>query len=245
MIHILMITGLTSRTHTQCLPMHYLTHHNSPTSTITPILVSLRSEIQVISDFVKSDMLRQMESIQRSSKVTNDPTVITGIGYQTRNLIIVREVPVVPNPSRKSGSRISSLRTQTTEPYCDSREYLSLESDITPNGCGIEWDHALPSSGYSFNQNRSTKIKKFRKNLWGVYIVAERFDACDENEVSVKAGDHVSVWNQDDPEWYWIVKHDTSEEGFVPSYHLKEIVNSESHRQQGSLELRLILIIIL
>ena len=47
-------------------------------------------------------------------------------------------------------------------------------------------------------------------------------------EVNVQEGDHVSVWNQDDPEWYWIVKHDTNEEGFVSSGCLKEI-GSDTH----------------
>ena len=131
--------------------------------------------------------------------------------------------------SRRSGSRVSSLRTQTTEPYCESRERVSYESDITPNG---NWEHAPPISVNTFAQQGMTKIKKFRKNLWGVYVVMQGFEAYDENEVTVREGDHVSVWNQDDPEWYWIVKHDTSEEGFIPSSYLKEI-NSDNIQLQG------------
>ena len=60
-------------------------------------------------------------------------------------------------------------------------------------------------------------------------MVIENFEGMDENEVTVKKGEHVSVWNQDDREWYWIVKHTSnySEEGFIPSIALREIVSSD------------------
>jgi len=130
--------------------------------------------------------------------------------------------------SRHSGSRISSSRTHY------SRDVMS---EITPNGdqngsIGKELPHR-PHSGNSENQFGSGQIHKFRKNLWGLYTVIHNFESFDENEVNVVEGDHVSVWNQDDPEWYWIVKHDTNEEGFVPSNCLKEIV-SDSQSLAGN-----------
>ena len=75
-----------------------------------------------------------------------------------------------------------------------------------------------------------TKISKFRKCLWGLYMVTADFEAFDENEVTIFKGEHVSVWNQDDREWYWIVKHASNhtEEGLVPSCYLREIVSSDS-----------------
>ena len=80
-----------------------------------------------------------------------------------------------------------------------------------------------------------TKISKFRKCLWGLYMVTANFEAFDENEVAVRKGEHVSVWNQDDRDWYWIVKHasNCTDEGFVPSSYLREIVSSDSKQASG------------
>lgn len=138
--------------------------------------------------------------------------------------------------SRKSSSCVSSLHNQMLDPYCDSHEILmSHESDVTLNGGGgggrdsIHYISNPPGSANSLSHSSSTQIKAFRKNLWGLYIITDKFDSFDENEVSVQQGDHISVWNQDDPEWYWIVKHDTNEEGFVPSRCLKEIVSDSQN----------------
>ena len=164
------------------------------------------------------------------------PTATMMIGDEDSNMSEGGSSRSRGSSSRKSGSRVSSLRTQTTTERYPSSSYeyevFSHESDVTLNESADPNRSGRPLSGNSLNSNSPTKIKKFRKNLWGLYIVTQDFEACDENEVSVRAEDHVSVWNQDDRDWYWIVKHDTSEEGFVPSSCLKEIVNSES--QQAS-----------
>lgn len=172
-------------------------------------------------------------------------------GYHVSpNGIVGEEIEYLPTPnsegsshshsSKRSGSHVSSMRTQTTESYYNSHEIMmSHESDMTPNGergvVGGENVHRPLVSANSIVHSGSTQIKTFRKNLWGLCIIIDKFEACDENEVSVREGDHVSVWNQDDPDWHWIVKHDTNEEGFVPSRCLKEIV-SDSHNManQGS-----------
>lgn len=62
-----------------------------------------------------------------------------------------------------------------------------------------------------------------KQNLCGVCIVTRSFESLEENKVSVSEGEHVLVWNKDNRDWYWIVKHDTLEEGFVPSSHLKDL----------------------
>ena len=73
--------------------------------------------------------------------------------------------------------------------------------------------------------NGETKITKFRKTVWGVFVVTHDFDPLDENEIAIRTGEHVSVWNQDDRDWFWVVKHTSSgqEEGFVPSGCLREV----------------------
>ena len=76
----------------------------------------------------------------------------------------------------------------------------------------------------NWNHNE-TKITKFRKTVWGVFLVTHDFDPLDENEIAIRKGEHVSVWNQDDRDWFWVVKHASSgqEEGFVPSGCLREV----------------------
>ena len=76
----------------------------------------------------------------------------------------------------------------------------------------------------NWNHN-DTQITKFRKTVWGVFVVTHDFDPLDENEIAIRKGEHVSVWNQDDRDWFWVVKHASSgqEEGFVPSGCLREV----------------------
>ena len=48
------------------------------------------------------------------------------------------------------------------------------------------------------------KSTKFNKYPWGMFVVTDDFVARDENEISVSMkGEHVSVWNRDDPDWFW------------------------------------------
>ncbi len=122
--------------------------------------------------------------------------------------------------SSNRSSRRSSHSRRAHEQIAGSREFVPLEE-------------ARPGQPHIPSQANSARIFKFRKCLWGVYVVTETFESQDENELSVLQGEHVSVWNQDDQDWYWIVKHSTSEEGFVPSRFLKEVVSSESRPVTG------------
>ena len=121
-----------------------------------------------------------------------------------------------------------------------SSKHSSRSSNKTPReGAYDSQEIVQKSDGYhrhQMSQNSQTKIAKFRKCLWGVFVVTNDFDAYDENEVSVRAGDHVSVWNQDDNEWFWIVKHTSAEEGFVPCCYLREIVASDAQHMPGKCE---------
>ena len=56
-------------------------------------------------------------------------------------------------------------------------------------------------------------------------MVTHDFSPLDENEIAIRKGEHVSVWNRDDRDWFWVVKHasSSSEEGFVPSSCLREV----------------------
>ena len=125
--------------------------------------------------------------------------------------------PDSDSSSSRRSSKKSSQRNRI-EPFLEEEEEFEKEED---HGA-----HKLRSQ---------TRISKFRKCLWGLYMVTADFEAFDENEVTIHKGEHVSVWNQDDREWYWIVKHASNhtEEGFVPSCSLREIVSSDSKQAHG------------
>ena len=53
--------------------------------------------------------------------------------------------------------------------------------------------------------------------------------------MSVAEGEQVVVFNQDDSQWYWVVKHKTdNSEGFVPSYILKEVTLGTPTRKHSA-----------
>ena len=129
--------------------------------------------------------------------------------------------------SKKSSSTCKSSysRGHVQEMHYDPREVMLSLPDQDEREIEI-----LP---VTTGQNPQTRIDKFRKCVWGVYIVTHEFESLDENEVSVHPGDHVSVFNQDDRDWYWVVKHSTAEEGFVPSCILEETSVPENSQYSG------------
>ena len=150
----------------------------------------------------------------------------------------------IPTHSETESEAGSQPSHRSSSKHSGSRVRIGIEEErSTPEGPPLEKAPRLPESGYEEQQSgrdrrerrrdmlrAQTRIGKFRKCLWGLYVVIEDFEGTDENEVTVKTGEHVSVWNQDDREWYWIVKHTSnySEEGFIPSITLREIVSSDS-----------------
>jgi len=92
--------------------------------------------------------------------------------------------------------------------------------------------------------NQNNKVHKFRKFIWGVYVIQQDFEAVDENEISVRTGQHVSLLNQDDADWYWVVRHDDSQEGFVPRSHLLELMHVEQPYSAGNNMLEAILVLL-
>ena len=130
-------------------------------------------------------------------------------------------------PTRRSSSKKSGSRSRINEE--ELLEEHPCEKFPRLPECSIEDDMCMDRP-----TQLQISISKFRKCLWGLYVVTEDFEAIDENEVSVKHGEHVSVWNQDDREWYWIVKHTSNNsEGFVPSCHLREIVATDAKHVPG------------
>lgn len=109
-------------------------------------------------------------------------------------------------------------------------------------------DGSTPASsvnGDVFLSNQG-KVSKFKKCLWGLFVVTVEFAAGDENEISVSKGEHVSVWNRDDPDWFWVVRHTTgSEEGFVPSRCLHEMATNDAKHTPGKHAIIIILIFVL
>ncbi|KAF7495785.1 hypothetical protein SSS_02646 [Sarcoptes scabiei] len=95
----------------------------------------------------------------------------------------------------------------------------------------MEQHHHHPTSSYrtqenfqhqTWNKNGALNEKNlpndcrpFRKDIKGRYLMLFTFKARDENDISVERGEIITVLNDDDPEWYWIIRSD-SQEGFVP-----------------------------
>lgn len=73
-----------------------------------------------------------------------------------------------------------------------------------------------------------TQSWTFVKHNFGEFIVRYRFDATDENDITVKRGEKVTVLNKDDPDWFWVAKDDGNE-GFIP----KEFLVSVEQTQNG------------
>ena len=126
--------------------------------------------------------------------------------------------------SHSRGGGYPQQRGEVVQHY-DSRDVVLSLPD--------EDDREIEILPETTGQNPQTRIDKFRKFVWGVYIVTHEFESLDENEVSVHPGDHVSVFNQDDRDWYWVVKHSTAEEGFVPSCILEETSVPENSQYSG------------
>lgn len=106
---------------------------------------------------------------------------------------------------------------------------MSLDRRGSP---GLNGDKKQPLPEEKQRNGVVKYMSKFRKYLWGVFVVAGDFEGVDENEVSVKEGEHVLVFNRDDQDWFWVVKHKTdNSEGFVPSCFLKELAVTDSKSQ--------------
>ena len=144
------------------------------------------------------------------------------------------------NESEGGSSRRSSKKSSSTCKSSHSRGYPQQEvvhydtRDVVLS-LPDEDEREIEILPVTTGQNPQTRIDKFRKFVWGVYIVTHEFESLDENEVSVHPGDHVSVFNQDDRDWFWVVKHSTAEEGFVPSCILEETSVPENSQYSGEL----------
>lgn len=81
------------------------------------------------------------------------------------------------------------------------------------------------STDYYNLRSTESEYKPFELNFDGVYVVKNNFQATDENDISVKLGEYVSVYNKDDPDWYWVRKESRDYapvQGFVPASFLCE-----------------------
>lgn len=76
------------------------------------------------------------------------------------------------------------------------------------------------STDYYNLRGATTEYKRFDLKFEGVYVVINAFQATDENDLSVKLGEFVTVLNKDDPDWYWVrreCRECVSLQGFVPA----------------------------
>lgn len=75
-------------------------------------------------------------------------------------------------------------------------------------------------------------LQEFVKRHHGRYVVLFDYSAVQEDDISTRRGEHVTVLNKDDVDWYW-VKTDDGREGFIPREYLQPVqatVNSGSNQ---------------
>ena len=70
------------------------------------------------------------------------------------------------------------------------------------------------------NTLNSESFQEFVKRNHGQYAVLFDFEATQEDDVSVRQGEKVTLLNKDDPDWYW-VKTGNGREGFAPQAYLQ------------------------
>lgn len=108
--------------------------------------------------------------------------------------------------------------------YRTSSDSLKAFGQSTAKGRLSDPQSPLPDSS-------QPECSKFRKVVWGVYEVVNSFVGIDENEISISQGERVSLLNQDDPNWFWVVRMGNAEEGFVPKSCLREHISTQSEAE--------------
>lgn len=134
------------------------------------------------------------------------------------------------SPFRESRSSSSSRESRDSYPYSQSD---SLQSSIRESGSSLSsWESRDPQSDIrKFPRNsfqrcsiRGPRDSFFRESRDAFPRASDRetmlrvlfdFEACDDDDVSVRRGELVKVLNKEDDDWWWVenVYHDR---GFVP-----------------------------
>jgi len=92
---------------------------------------------------------------------------------------------------------------------------ISHQSQSQSRSSSLLSESSLSQGGTS--ATTSTDVQPFYKDSsYGKFIVLYSYHAQDENDLSVDRGQIVTVLNKDDPEWFWVLRHD-GQEGFVPA----------------------------
>jgi hypothetical protein len=76
------------------------------------------------------------------------------------------------------------------------------------------------SDSASVGTLNSESFQEFIKKNHGQYTVLFDFEAAQEDDITVRQGERVTVLNKDDRDWYWVKTH-KGEEGFAPRQYLQ------------------------
>lgn len=85
----------------------------------------------------------------------------------------------------------------------------TLQNHLQQNLIDAQNHHNIPYE--------TSKFTLFSRENFGLFMVTNNFIAREENDLSVRPGDYITVLNKDDDDWYWVRRCDDSKEGFVPS----------------------------
>ena len=164
---------------------------------------SVDARISPSNSIVKPKALRPpTQALQRersdSFKRATQSHSLSSKEASTSTLINQSQVPVHPKPSN------STTHTNSNTQYSSYSDFDTIKTS----------EHLINSS--SENLMMPGPVRPFSKKLQGRFIVLFSFNALEENDVSVKRGEFVTLLNKDDPEWYWVLRPD-GHEGFVPA----------------------------
>lgn len=116
---------------------------------------------------------------------------------------------------------IETNKMKTKEEIDENRNYFySNEFDKTDDSLKEISSSGFFCSGPSVCLGPSVNIvKPFLKRKRTRLRVLFDFQACEENDVSVKRGELVVVYNKEDEEWFWVETRE-GRQGFVPRSYL-------------------------
>lgn len=93
-------------------------------------------------------------------------------------------------------------------------------------------DHHVKSHNSRFD-HLGPDITRFHEKDLGTYLVVYNFTSAAENDLSVTAGEYVTLLNRDDKDWFWVRKDDRVE-GFVPARFMCRIEDARSIITKGN-----------
>lgn len=99
-----------------------------------------------------------------------------------------------------------------------------------------ELSHLSPPAYYNLGtmDRYEMECRQFIRENYGLFVVTNNFVAREENDISVRPGDFVTVLNKEDEDWFWVRRECDHAEGFVPSRFICDYEQVKSILNKGN-----------